>query len=156
DVFLGQVGIGLDVGNSHVRSLSLLLKSGVRSVLEFDFHVAGGDADAGAEPLPRLVGLAGAQVAGGAVGKLLGAGGANAHSAAVGQLDADLLAGLEDGGGAVDLHFTAAGELDDASLCVGAAPLEGEAFGVDLRQVGLELVEHLRRAAGVDGAVVEV
>ena len=91
------------------------------------------------------------------------AGVADAHPAAVGHADAGLLAGLQDGGGAVGLDgLVGVAEGDRAALAAVAAELEGEPLEVQrvleagLLPVLLDRVEHRRRAAGPGLALLPV
>ena len=93
-----------------------------------------GGGDAGLDLLVRLgVLVAVAQVADRARDEGERAGVADAHPAAVGHADAGLLAGLEHGGGAVDLDGLAGVlERDRAALAAVAAELEREPLEVQL------------------------
>src|SRR6478672_1528446 len=109
-----------------------LLDVGLGVGLDVERAVTDGGGDAG---LHLLVGLsvlvAVAQVADRARDQGDRAGVADAHAAAVGHPDACLLAGLEDGGGAVDLDLLAGvAEGQRPALAALSPELEGEALDV--------------------------
>src|SRR3954451_13383353 len=122
------------------------------------------DADAGLDTVVLLVVLvAVAQVAHGALDEGERARVADAHPAAEGHADADRLARLEAGGGAVDLDGPLRVlERDRPALAAVAGDLQGEALEVQgVPEVGplpvlLDRVEHRRGAAGPRVALAPV
>ena len=133
DVGGGQVGVRLDVGDGH--AVGLLSRSGVRAGMR-QVRCRGRSRRrrrrCRSGPVePSTCSVAGAQVAGGAGRQGQHAALADAHPAAERHLHAGVLAGLQQGGRAVDGDALAGpGEGDGAALPAGAVERDGEALQV--------------------------